>query len=193
MNTNINKRINKKTYSATIYSRKCLRYEITRFTLFIMHLNKCWEQLATSCYKIKRKTWCSIFQQAQIKKNVALSLPKLNNFRETLVHGHWERIWNQCHCSAVNVHYPQRIIIPLVWGNDWRGVIIDWSNFGDAGKISIENYPSAYWGRDKMAAISQMTFWLALWLINENVWISINFHWSLFPKVQLIICQHWFR
>ena len=155
-----------------------------------MHLNKCWEQVATSCYK--RKTWRSIFQQAQIKKNVALSLPKVNNFRETLVHGHWERIWNQCHCSAVNVHYPQRIIIPLVWGNDWKGVIIDWCNFGDAGKISIENYPSAYWCRDKMVAISQTTFWIAFRLM-KMFEFRLIFHWSLFRKVQSTICQHWFR
>ena len=27
----------------------------------------------------------------------------------------------------------------------------------------------------------------------ENVWIPIKFHWSLFPRVQLTIFQHWFR
>ena len=29
--------------------------------------------------------------------------------------------------------------------------------------------------------------------LNENVLISIKFHWSLFPRVQLMIFQHWFR
>ena len=29
--------------------------------------------------------------------------------------------------------------------------------------------------------------------VNENVSISIEFHWSLFLRVQLTIFQHWFR
>ena len=29
--------------------------------------------------------------------------------------------------------------------------------------------------------------------LNENVRISIKIHWSLFPRVQLILSQHWFR
>ena len=29
-------------------------------------------------------------------------------------------------------------------------------------------------------------------LVNENLWIPIKFHWSLFPRVQLTIFQHWF-
>ena len=28
---------------------------------------------------------------------------------------------------------------------------------------------------------------------NENVWISIKFHWSLFLMIQLTIIRHWFR
>ena len=49
-----------------------------------------------------------------------------------------------------------------------------------------------HWGRDKMAAISQTTF--------SNVFSSmktfefrLKFHWSLFPRSQLTIFQHWFR
>ena len=47
-------------------------------------------------------------------------------------------------------------------------------------------------GRDKMNNISQTTF--------SNVFYSMKmfefrfkFHWSLFPRVQLTIFQHWFR
>ena len=29
--------------------------------------------------------------------------------------------------------------------------------------------------------------------LNENVWIRLKFHWSLFLRVQLTIIQHWFR
>ena len=49
-----------------------------------------------------------------------------------------------------------------------------------------------HWGRDKMAAISQTT------LSNAFSWMKVlgfrlNFHWSLFLRVQLTIFQHWFR
>ena len=49
-----------------------------------------------------------------------------------------------------------------------------------------------HWGRDEMNNISQMTF--------SNVFSSmkmfefrLKFHWSLFPRVQLTMFQHWFR
>ena len=49
-----------------------------------------------------------------------------------------------------------------------------------------------HWGRDKMAAIFQTTF------LNAFSWMKmfkfrLRFHWSLFPRVQLRIFQHWFR
>ena len=49
-----------------------------------------------------------------------------------------------------------------------------------------------HWGRDKMAAISQMT------LSNPFSWMKIfgfrlKFHGSLFLRFQLTIFQHWFR
>ena len=49
-----------------------------------------------------------------------------------------------------------------------------------------------HWGRDEMNNISWTTF--------SNVFSSmkvfefrLKFHWSLFPRVQLTIFQHWFR
>ena len=49
-----------------------------------------------------------------------------------------------------------------------------------------------HWGRDEMNNISQMTF--------SNVFFSmkmfefrLKLHWSLLPRVQLTIFQHWFR
>ena len=45
---------------------------------------------------------------------------------------------------------------------------------------------------NKMAAISQTTFSNAFSLIKRFVdWYE--FHWSLFPRVQLTIFRHWFR
>ena len=49
-----------------------------------------------------------------------------------------------------------------------------------------------HWGRDKMAAISQTTLSIAFpWM--KMLEFRLNFHWSLFLRVQLTIFQHWFR
>ena len=49
-----------------------------------------------------------------------------------------------------------------------------------------------YWGRDKMDAISQTTFWSAFsWM--KMFEFRLKFHWSLFLRVQLTIFRHWFR
>ena len=49
-----------------------------------------------------------------------------------------------------------------------------------------------HWGRDKMDAISQTTFSKAFsWM--KMFEFGLKFHWSLFPRVQLAIFQHWFR
>ena len=54
------------------------------------------------------------------------------------------------------------------------------------------NVWSRHWGRDKMDVISQTTFsrafsWMRIYEFRSQ------FHWSLFPRVQLTIFQHWFR
>ena len=49
-----------------------------------------------------------------------------------------------------------------------------------------------HWGRDKIDAISQTTFSTAFsWM--KIFEFRLKFHWSLFPRVQLTIFQHWFR
>ena len=50
----------------------------------------------------------------------------------------------------------------------------------------------SHWGRDKIAAISQTTFW------NSFSWMKMyefhsRFHWSLFLRFELTIFQHWLR
>ena len=48
-----------------------------------------------------------------------------------------------------------------------------------------------HWGRDKMANISQTTFWNAFsWM--KMCKFRLRFYWSLFLRVQLTICLHWF-
>ena len=49
-----------------------------------------------------------------------------------------------------------------------------------------------HWGRDKMAAIFQTTIWNAFsWM--KMYAFRLSFHWSLFPRDQLTIFQHWLR
>ena len=54
------------------------------------------------------------------------------------------------------------------------------------------NFLLTHWGRDKMAAISQTTHSNAFsW--TKMLEFRLKFHWSLFPRDQLTIFQHWFR
>ena len=49
-----------------------------------------------------------------------------------------------------------------------------------------------HWGQDKMAAIFQTSFSNRFfWMKMYQFWLI--FHWSLFPRVQLTIFQHWLR
>ena len=49
-----------------------------------------------------------------------------------------------------------------------------------------------HWSQDKMAAIFQTTSSNAFsWM--KMYEFRLKFHWSLFPRVQLTICHHWFR
>ena len=50
---------------------------------------------------------------------------------------------------------------------------------------------STHWGRDKMAAISQMTFSNAFCCMKKYEF-RLTFHWSLFLWFELTIFQHWF-
>ena len=49
-----------------------------------------------------------------------------------------------------------------------------------------------HWGQYKMAAIFQTTFSNAFSSM-KMFKFRLQFHWSLFPRVQLTIFQHWFR
>ena len=65
-------------------------------------------------------------------------------------------------------------------------------NFSHSEYKWCENHSLTHWGRDKMDAIFQMT------VSNGFSWMKmyefrLKFHWSLFPRVQLTIFQHWFR
>ena len=55
--------------------------------------------------------------------------------------------------------------------------------------LTHKNIRLTHWGRDKMDAISQTTFWRAFSSM-KIVECWIDFHWSMFVKVQLTIIRH---
>ena len=46
---------------------------------------------------------------------------------------------------------------------------------------ALEAHMLTHWGRDKMVAISQTTFWNEFSILNENVWITINISLKIVP------------
>ena len=56
---------------------------------------------------------------------------------------------------------------------------------------STNTNTNTQWGRDKTAAILQMTYWNLLYC--KKIVYTFKFHWKLFPKVQSTISLHWFR
>ena len=53
------------------------------------------------------------------------------------------------------------------------------------------NYKLTYWGRDKIDTILEKFSNVFSSMKLFEFWLT--FHWSLFPRVQLTIFQHWFR
>ena len=62
--------------------------------------------------------------------------------------------------------------------------------YGDKYQSTIWHSCLIHWGRDNMAAIFQTTFSFSGMKMCE---FRLNFHWSLFPRVQSTMMYHWFR
>ena len=94
------------------------------------------------------------------------------------------------------ITYPCHKLSYSLFAKGCLGVLIQFNAAPSWGNGSIKTntkyFHFTHWGRDEMNNISQTTF--------SNVFSSIKmfefrwkFHWSLFPRVQLTIFQHWFR
>ena len=88
-------------------------------------------------------------------------------------------IWfQQCHCSQQGHTDTTVICLNLYW--QWLVTYLASSHW----QIQC----LTHWGRDRMAAIFQMTCWSGfLWMKMHE--FRLRFHWSLFLGVQLIIFQ----
>ena len=74
----------------------------------------------------------------------------------------------------------------------WAGVVVFSKVVAMAIHIGESFNLLTHWGRDKMDAISQTTFWSAFsWM--KMFEFRLKFHGSLFLRVQMTIFQHWFR
>ena len=79
--------------------------------------------------------------------------------------------------------WPQALM-PLIHGN-FMSTTIRSLRWKTAPRLT-------HWGRDKIATIFQTTFSEAFsWM--KMYKLRLKFHWSLFPRVQLTVFQHWFR
>ena len=79
------------------------------------------------------------------------------------------------------------------WNETWDVFINEWIYIWKLSKcILFVLCYLTHWGRDKMAAIFQTTFSNAFSRM-KMFKFRLRFHWSLFPRVQLTIFQHWFR
>ena len=88
---------------------------------------------------------------------------------------------------AVSPHKGPVMRIELWWFPCWFEEAFEWTP-----EWSVKWEALTHWGQDKMAANFLTTF------SNTFSWMKIyefrlRFHWSLFPRVQLTIFQHWFR
>ena len=114
-------------------------------------------------------------------------------------YGNWSLEWNPFpdYCP-LNLLTSALFLIIFEAEADMLWTKLDNTIAVDALAPCITSYQQPwYWllthrGRDNMAAISQTT------LSNAFSWMKmlqyrLNFHWSLFPSVQLTISQHWFR
>ena len=54
------------------------------------------------------------------------------------------------------------------------------------------HFKLSHWGQNKIAAISQTTFWNACSWMEMHEFRS-KFHWNLFLRVQLKIFKYWFK
>ena len=85
------------------------------------------------------------------------------------------------YASEINTTFP--------WGQ--------WVKLSSWSFLSICSPPQwcecfTHWGWDKMAAMSQTTFSNTFSLMKFILFL-IEFHWNMFPGVELTLCQHWFR
>ena len=99
------------------------------------------------------------------------------------------------------------------WGSNWQWISIGLSNeLIPSGKLQAISRTNVFdqflwqhmaspwttvlthWGWYEIAAILQTTFWNGFsWM--TMYWLRLKFHWtcwSLFPRAQLTIFQHWF-
>ena len=162
----------------------------------------------------------SSFLREQVWKKICISWSVFQWF--SLPHAWWLRAcwtfqhfhviipWSRfprCFVSFNTLHLVStkarpRILLALCEWTHWWPVVphtkdlLCGSSFDDflvgLKNLSVKWEALAHWDQDKMAANFLTTF------SNTFSWMKIyefrlGFHWSLFPRAQLTIFQHWFR
>ena len=110
----------------------------------------------------------------------------------------FSEIWNGIllfSFKKMHLKLPSVIMAAILSRGRWvstKSCLIQVRDFTESGSKSAQCFLLTHWGRDKMAAIFQTTFWNGFsWM--KMYEFQVKFHWSLFLEVQLTTCQHWFR
>ena len=158
---------------------------------------------SAACVKCGVVSGLLFFSQCMRPCVIFWSIPLLKMAR-TFVVNHIiikSKVWTFRHCFWLCNNTTACMFIAVLWGNfsdirfaalitmikrDHRNNCNSRAHAGVRIKLINSLRPR------QMDAISQTTFW------NEFSWMKMHeyrlkCHWSLFPRAQLIISQHWFR
>ena len=160
-----------------------------------------WKHLIT-WQRYKYSAWC-IFNTLRSEQNgrhfaddiIKYVFHNYLNFDYFVTQPEMLKIWsNGKEFLKVLLNFPESIQIPMQFALDCpidnKPTLVRVMACHRTGENPLIEL--THWGRDKMAAIFQMTFSDGFsWMKMYEFWL--NFHWNLFLGVQLTIFQHWFR
>ena len=92
-----------------------------------------------------------------------------------------------CLSYVINFMVADGLVTQVAWASSTMVLTCCSQNHADSSPEGLTHS-----GRDKTAAILQMTFSNAFSWMKLIVFL-FKFHWNMFPGVQLGICQPWFR
>ena len=155
------------------------------------HLNQCWLRWMSS-YVVMMPQWVNRLRFDYDGRHFADEIFKCNYLGKKL---YFDSNFTEICLQSFNWQYVSissgNSLVPNWWQNITRtsGDPVHWRIIH---AITTQCVNLTHWGREKMDAISQTTFWSAFsWM--KIFELRLKFHWSLFLRVQLTIFQHWFR
>ena len=128
----------------------------------------------------------NIFRCIFLKENVCILIQFSENFvLRVLLDNKSALVQIMVWCPVGDMLFPE-LMSPI------QHHVFTWESSFENAVCSFRLDVLTHQGQDKMAAIFQTTFWSVFsWM--KMYEFRLTFHWSLSPRVQLTILQHWFR